>query len=315
MNRREFWLSAMAWCAASATFAEARQQRIVSTAPSITEALFALGLGAQVVGVSKYCNFPAVVRALPKVGSYVHPDAEAIARLKPDLVFVQRSPSELAARLSGLSLAVIEIPHGTLEDVYRGIALIADTCGVHGRGESLNGRIRERLSAIERKARSKGVVRALVILDRKGGTLSDLTAVGPKNYVDELLSIAGGDNVLKSAAIPYPKIAFETVLRENPEVIIDLSGERNTEEERRSAKEASLALWRHYATLTAVREDRVLIGTSNALLVPGPRSVDAAGLLFDAMHDHRPASAARLVTPYLPMLEGDCVCPPLTANV
>jgi iron complex transport system substrate-binding protein len=61
--------------------AQERPRRIVSTAPSITEALFALGLGSQVVGVSRFCDFPPEVQKLPKVGTYIKPDPEAIARL------------------------------------------------------------------------------------------------------------------------------------------------------------------------------------------------------------------------------------------
>ena len=286
MNRREMMWGALCLPAACSlrAMAETRAQRIVSTAPSITEALFALGLGARVVGVSKYCDFPAEVKLLPRVGSYLHPDAEAIARLTPDLVFVQRSSNELSARLSGLKITVVDVPHGTLADVYRGIEIIAGATQVLDRGVALNARIREQLLAVQKKAKAMPAARVLVVLDRKLGTLNDLTALGPDNYVNELVVIAGGDNVLKGQAISYPKISLETVLRENPDVIVDLSGERDTEEERRLSREASLTLWRQYGMLAAVRQNRVYVGTSNALLVPGPRSVDAAELLFRAMH-------------------------------
>ena len=67
----------------------------MSTSPSITETLFALGLGDRVVGVSTYCRYPAAVAALPKVGTFLKPDAETIARLKPDLVFVHKGPNNV----------------------------------------------------------------------------------------------------------------------------------------------------------------------------------------------------------------------------
>src|ERR1700744_4387724 len=79
--------------------AKQKPQRIVSTAPSITEALFALSLGSAVVGVSRFCNYPPEVQKLPKVGSYIKPDPEAIARLTPDLVILQGNPAELENRL------------------------------------------------------------------------------------------------------------------------------------------------------------------------------------------------------------------------
>ena len=86
-----------AWCAPASATGRSQPQaipaRIVSTSPSITETLFALGLGDRVVGVSTYCRYPPAVAALPKVGTFLKPDAETIARLKPDLVFVHKGPN------------------------------------------------------------------------------------------------------------------------------------------------------------------------------------------------------------------------------
>src|ERR1700722_13848140 len=92
-SRRDFALGVMAVAITSKLSAEEKPRRIVSTAPSITEALFALGLGSQVVGVSRFCDFPPEVEKLPKVGTYLKPDPEAIARLSPDLVVVQGNPA------------------------------------------------------------------------------------------------------------------------------------------------------------------------------------------------------------------------------
>jgi iron complex transport system substrate-binding protein len=129
--------------------AQEKPKRIVSTAPSITEALFALGLGDLVVGVSRFCDFPASVQKLPKVGTYLAPDAEAIARLAPDLVVLQRISSELTDRLHALHINFIEVPHGTLNDVYTGITLIAKAAGVPERGDALNDHIKQELAVIQ----------------------------------------------------------------------------------------------------------------------------------------------------------------------
>ena len=64
------------------------QPRIISVAPSITEILFALGAGDQVVGVTTYCNFPEAAKAKPKIGGYITPSLEAILALRPDQVFM-----------------------------------------------------------------------------------------------------------------------------------------------------------------------------------------------------------------------------------
>src|SRR5271170_4707292 len=91
--------------------------RIVSTFPSVTETLFALGAGDRVVGVSNYCRYPAAVLSLPKVGSYTKPDPEKIALLHPDLVIIQKSAVGLGERLSALGIRHAEIKVGSLADI------------------------------------------------------------------------------------------------------------------------------------------------------------------------------------------------------
>jgi iron complex transport system substrate-binding protein len=285
ITRRSFAIGTLLMAMAIHLPAQTRPKRIVSTAPSITEALFALGLGNQVVGVSRFCDYPPAVEKLPRVGSYIKPDVEAIARLSPDLVFLQRSSSELTNRLNALHISFVEVPHGTLNDVYTGIEIIAKAAGVPERATGVVGQIRSSLDAIQAKAKTLPSPSVLVIADRRQGTLTDLIAIGPDNYVNQILGIAGGTNVLAKPGLPqYPRISMETVLRENPEVILDLSGTQESEAEREAAQGAALALWRQNSELTAVRAGHVYVGTSNALLVPGPRTPEAAQRLFDYIH-------------------------------
>jgi iron complex transport system substrate-binding protein len=265
--------------------AQAKPQRIVSTSPSITETLFALGIGDRVVGVSQFCDYPPEVRKLPKVGSYIKPDAEAIARLAPDLVVLERNSSELTERLNMLHIAFIEVPHSTLEDIFAEIQIIGKGAGVQDRAASLIAQIKSSLDAIQSKAKTMPSPRVLVIVDRQQGTLNNLITVGPDNYVNQILEIAGGTNVLAKTGLPqYPHISLETVLRENPEVIIDLSGTQETEAARRASRTATLALWGQYQELAAVRSGHVYAGTTNSLVVPGPRTPIATQRLFDFVH-------------------------------
>jgi iron complex transport system substrate-binding protein len=265
--------------------AQTRPQRIVSTAPSITETLFALGVGDKVVGVSRFCAYPPEVLKLPKVGSYIKPDIEAIARLTPDLVILQRDSVDLTSRLTALHIPFVEVPHSTLEDIYTEIQLIGKASGVPDRSTALIAQIKTSLAAIQSRAKSVPSPRVLVIVDRQQGTLNNLIAVGPDNYVNQILEIAGGKNVLAQPGLPqYPHISLETVLRENPDVIIDLSGTQETEEARKASRTATIALWSQYHDLVAVRNGRVYAGTTNSLVVPGPRTPIATQRLFDFVH-------------------------------
>ena len=285
LSRRTFALGLVCSFVTVRLCAQQMPRRIVSTAPSITEALFALGLGDLVVGVSRYCDYPPQVAKLPKVGSYVKPDLEGIVRLAPDIVVLQTASADLKDRLKALHIAFVEVPHGSLEDVFTGIQMIAASAGVQDRAEKLVGQIRGSLQSIQAKGRTMPSPRVIAILNRKQGTLADLTAVGPGNYVNQILEITGATNVLAKSGLPhYPHISLETVLRENPDVILDLSDMQDTEAMRQAERPAALSLWRQNKSLKAIQSGHVFFGTSNALSVPGPRAPEAAEMLFEFMH-------------------------------
>ena len=129
--------------------------------------------------------------------------------------------------------------------------------------------------------------KVIAIINRRQGTLTDLTAVGQDNYLNQILEIAGATNVLAKAGLPhYPHISLETIIRENPDVILDLSSVQDTEAMRQAARPGVLSLWEQNKSLKAVQSGHVYFGTSNALLVPGPRAPEAAEMLFEFMHSN-----------------------------
>jgi iron complex transport system substrate-binding protein len=200
----------------------ATPSRIVSTSPSITETLFALGLGDRVVGVSEYCRFPPAVLKLPKVGTFLKPDAELIAGLRPDLVVVHELSSGIDRRLAALRIPFVAVDRGTLASVFSSILQIAQAAGEPARGDTLVADIERRLQQVRRGAVDSARPRALFIIGRSPGTLTDLVAVGPGSYINDLIEIAGGRNVLAIQGQPeYPRISMETVLRLDPDVIVD----------------------------------------------------------------------------------------------
>ena len=294
VTRRSFGTGLLIALVTARLPAQKKPERIVSTAPSITETLFALGLGSQVVGVSQFCDFPPEVRKLPKVGTYLRPDPEAIARLTPDLVILEKNSNELTDRLHALHISFVEVPHETLNDVFSTIEIIGKAAGISERSMKLTSEIKCSLDAIRAKARALPSPRVLIIVDRRQGTLSNLIAVGPDNYENQLLTIAGGSNVLAKADVPeYPRISLETVIRENPDFIIDLSSSQRSEEENPSAGAAILSLWNQQTELAAVRDRHVYAGTSNALVVPGPRAAKAVQQLFSYIHSGETFTGAR----------------------
>jgi len=251
--------------------------RIVSTSPSITETLFALGLGDRVVGVSTFCRFPPEVATLPKVGTFLEPEAELIAALRPDLVVVHEVSTGIDRKLASLRIPFVIVDRGTLTSVFSSIRQIAAAAGVPARGDSLVADIERRLEAVRRAGAAAPRPRVLFIIGRRPGTLADLVAVGAGSYINDLIEIAGGQNVLAIKGQPeYPRISMETVLRLDPEVIVDTVDMGETEAERRLREPINERLWRAYGTLTAVKTRRLHAATTDALVVPGPRVVEAA---------------------------------------
>ena len=264
---------------ALALAAQAAPVRIVSTFPSVTETLFALGAGDHVVGVSNYCLFPPAVLALPKVGSFSKPDPEKIALLRPDLVIIEKSSSGLGERLSALGIRHADVKLGSLADVYEMIREIGAATGLDDRAEKLNAGIRVRLEALRAEAAQSGArPSVLIVLGRTPGQLTGLVAVGRGTYLGELLEIAGGRNAMEESAIAYPRISLETVVRANPDVIIDLSMMGRPDGTDRMTEP-----WLGRRELNAVRNGKIFGLTAEPLTTPGPRVVDAVELLRETI--------------------------------
>jgi iron complex transport system substrate-binding protein len=270
-------LACLWWQAPAGAAAPAR---IVSTSPSITEIVFALGLGDRLVGVSSFCRYPASVLRLPKVGSFLRPDTELIARLRPDLVVVHSGPHSAPQQLSGLGVRAITVDRGTLPAVYSSIRAIGAAVEAPDRAASLVAEIERRLAAVRAAASARPSRKVLIIVGRQPGTLSDLVAVGRGSYLNDLVTVAGGINVLDDPRLPeYPRISMETVIRLAPDLIVDAGDMGETEEEHRRRQPTTERLWRQQTNVKAVRVNGIHAVTSDAFVVPGPRVVEVAETL------------------------------------
>lgn len=257
--------------------------RIVSTAPSVTETLFALGLGPQVVGVSTYCRYPPEAARVAKAGTYLNPSIEPILAMKPDLVIIVKNPIQLAARIEALGLRVLEVDQDSIAGIHDAIRRIGRAAGAEREAEALSAGIRGELEAIRRRASKYPPRSAAFIVGRTPATLDGMVAAGDC-YLDEIMRVAGGVNVFAGAAAPYPKVSLEEILARDPEVVIDMGEMAETagftEERRRSIA----ALWSRYPALKAVRGRRVFAVSSDIYVVPGPRVVEAAREFARMLH-------------------------------
>jgi iron complex transport system substrate-binding protein len=246
--------------------------RIVSIAPSITEILFALGAGDRVVGVTTYCNYPEAAKAKPKIGGYTTPSLEAILALRPDEVIMMRNRPDVAQKLRQTGIDVVELQPENLAGVYVSIRVIAEKIGVPTRGQSLIQSIERQLRDLSAKTNSGSRPRVLFVVGRTPGAVSDLIVVGRGSYLNELIGLAGAENVVADAAVPYPQVNMEEIIRRNPDVIIDMGHNEMVTE---SQKQAVKQLWKKYAFLRAVQRDAVFPISADYFVTPGPRIVQA----------------------------------------
>jgi iron complex transport system substrate-binding protein len=259
-------------------------RRIVSTAPGITEILFALGLGDRVVGVTQYCRYPAEAARLPKIGSWTTPNMETVVALKPDLVIVQRTAVHDSTRFNALKLRTVDVRLHEIADIYATVETIGKAAGVASRAAALNERLRADLTEVQNRIRSRPKVPALFVVGRNPGALEGMIAAGPKSYHDELITLAGGRNILADSPVSYVKVLHEELLARKPEVIIDMGEHADASGIAPEQIKKEIALWRRFATVPAVRNGRVHIVANAIYVVPGPRVVECARQLARFLH-------------------------------
>jgi iron complex transport system substrate-binding protein len=235
-------------------------QRIVSLAPSVTESLFALGFGNRIVGVTTYCDYPAEAQKLPKIGGFINPSLEAIAAQRPDLVIgVNDSNHPVKAReMERLGLKVALVSVNSVDDILNSIKSIAYMIGSPEAGERLVRQIKRQFDEVKKRVVPAPRRRTLLAVG-----LRPLVAVGGRNFLDELITLAGGENISGNAAQPWLNLPDEYVVAKAPQVIIEagMGSDRG-----RVARN-----WRDLESIPAVKERRVYAYPSDKILRPGPR--------------------------------------------
>jgi iron complex transport system substrate-binding protein len=255
-------------------------KRIVSTSPYITETLFALGLGPRVIAVSEYCRYPAEAAKLPRIGSYLQPNVEVIARLKPDLVLIERLPNQTRPQLSTLSIPTTEIEVGNLRRNLDNVRIIGRAAGASAEAEALIKRIETSMEAIRQRAKGLAAPSLAFVVGRSPGRLDGLIVVGGGSYLSELITMAGGRNAFGDSSLGYVKTSLETMLRRNPDVIVDMGEMAETVGVTEVQKKAVVSLWGTQKTL----KSRVYAVASDIYVVPGPRMVDAVRSFASMLH-------------------------------
>src|SRR4051794_22706971 len=156
----------------------AQPRRIISTAPSITEMLFALGLGDRVVGVTNYCHYPAATAKITKIGTFMKPDIETILSLKPDLIVMQKTKVHSKSQFEPYHLKVLEVSQDNVAEILTAISAIGNANGVADRARTLTQSISRELDSVHRKVAAKPATSVVFIVGRTPNEMEGMVAVG-----------------------------------------------------------------------------------------------------------------------------------------
>ncbi len=253
-------------------------RRIVSLLPSLTQIVVELGAADRLVACTAACD-PG--RELPRVSWREAAAVEPILRLRPDLVLRQEVRAErdaLRRSLEKVGVRLLVVPSETVADVRSAMLEVGRALALESRAVALVERFERELAEARRPAAGKQRPSVLLVFGRDAGAVANVSAAGPGTFLDEMLGLAGGRNVLDDMTIPYPSLTLEEIVRRSPAVIIDILPPE------KSAADARRAWEPLRAAVAAVREGRVYPVLDRSLLIPGPGLPESVSRLVEMIH-------------------------------
>ncbi|MBU2642157.1 MAG: cobalamin-binding protein [Gammaproteobacteria bacterium] len=244
-------------------------QRIISLTPHLTELLFAVGAGPQLVGVDSASDYPSAARKLPRVGDYSRINFERVLALKPDLIVVWLDGNR-AADIHGLKkmgLPVLHTRATRLDDVARLLRLFGQTTGHDLLGESAAQDFSVRLAALHVPRLNRPPLSVFYqVWDRP------LMTVGRAHWISDALTLCGARNVFADLSGLSPVVSREAVLQRAPEIIVSGSDAPDMR-----------AQWQHFSGLPAVKNKAFVRIDADRLHRPTPRLIEGVATLCNAL--------------------------------
>jgi len=254
-------------------------KRIISIIPATTEMLFAMGAGNRVVAVGSYDRFPPEVDKLPRVGALLDPNVERILSLRPDLVILYGTQTDLRQQLDRAHVPFYAYLHRGLPDITQTIRSLGMRVGVERAGNALADRLEQQLAEIRAKVAGSSRPKTLLVFGRDPGTLRNIDASGGVGFLHDMLEVAGGTNAVGDVKQQSVMMSTELVLARAPDVIIELRYARGD-----ATTAADLHAWDALPSVPAIRNHKVFMLQGEEFVVPGPRIVLAADRLARTLH-------------------------------
>ncbi len=224
--------------------------------------------------MTDYCDVPPPAKLKAKVGGIMNPDIERIVALRPDLVLMSGSGNMKSDydKLTSSGITVfVSYPH-TLEEIFKSIGDAGVLTSTTSRADSLLRELRLRKNELVSQAAANQKRTVLMLL-----SLNPIVAIGAGTFLDEMITLANGENIAHSSTTAYPLLSREEILRRQPDVIIA------TNDIVRSTADI-LSSYPEWKTLPAIRNRRVSIVDASVVSRPGPRIVDGLEAVVTAIH-------------------------------
>lgn len=255
--------------------------RIVSVVPAVTEILFAIGAGPQVVGASSFARYPSEVNKLPRVGALLDPDVERVLSLEPDLVILYESQTDTMSQISRAGIEVFPYRHGGIQDVVDMLRELGRRTGHLVQGNNVAATIQSTVANIAARLANRKRPRVLLVIGREPDTIRNIYASGGIGFLNDMIVAAGGQNIFADVPREAVQPTSETILASEPDVIVEIRAEGMfTSDETTYQRD----VWQALPAIPAVQKERVYFLNGNELIVPGPRLASGMERLARLLH-------------------------------
>jgi cobalamin transport system substrate-binding protein len=259
-------------CACTIAPARAQTPRIVSLVPSLTEDLFAIGAGPQVVGTSQFTDYPAAAARLPQISSSGSIDAERVVALHPDEIVGIASQRRMVADLQRAGLHVTLMRDDSFDDIFTDLDVLGRISGHSAAARALEKHLRARTSALVQGVKARTRPRTFVVLG-----VAPIFTVGSGSYIAHLIALAGGVNAAGDLRAAYGRYSAESLLALQPDILVA----------DKFAGLAGVVERTPWNALRAIKDHRVYtLDDPDLLERPGPRYNDGLAWLIARLHPH-----------------------------
>tara|TARA_B100001013_G_scaffold142161_1_gene83959 strand:- start:119 stop:1021 length:903 start_codon:yes stop_codon:yes gene_type:complete len=256
-------------------------KRIVSIVPAVTEMLFEIGAGEQVVGISSFASYPNDIKSLPRVGALLDPNIERILSLKPDLVVMHNSQTDAIEQMRRGGIEVFLYRHGGISDATEMLRHLGRRTGRTIKAMMVAKQVETKLQSIRTRVSKYPKPKVLLVLGREPDTIRNVYASGGIGFLNDMVTAAGGINVFAHIQSEAVRPTAEGVLAASPDVIIEIRAEGLLSPNTTSNQPN---VWDALSAIPAVQKDRVYFLTGSDLVVPGPRVAKATERLARTLH-------------------------------